>query len=84
MHTAPIELISIYLNTQNLAQQAGLPLIMFETNTASCGGFAGISDSYGAALWAIDYGMQLANTNFTHGMLHVGGQNAFYNVRRIC
>jgi len=53
--------------------------MMFETNTASCGGFAGISDSYGAALWAMDYGFQLAFTNFTHGMLHVGGQNTFYN-----
>ena len=53
---------------------------MFETNTASCGGFAGISDTYGAALWAIDYGMQLAYGNFTHGLLHTGGQNAFYNV----
>jgi len=53
---------------------------MFETNTASCGGFAGISDSYGAALWAIDYGFQLAYGNFTHGLLHTGGHNAFYNV----
>ena len=53
---------------------------MFETNTASCGGFAGISDTYGAALWAIDYGMQLAYGNFTHALLHLGGQNAFYNV----
>ena len=53
---------------------------MFETNTASCGGFPGISDSYGAALWAIDYGMQLAYGNFSNGLLHIGGQNAFYNV----
>ena len=52
---------------------------MFETNTASCAGFAGISDSYGAALWGIDYGMQLAYGNFTHGLLHLGGQNSFYN-----
>jgi hypothetical protein len=78
-HQAPINFISIYANTQMLAQQAKLPLIMFETNTASCGGFAGVSDSYGAALWALDYGFQLANMNFTHGMLHVGGQNTFYN-----
>lgn len=56
---------------------------MFETNTASCGGFAGISDSFGAALWGIDYGMQLAFGNFTHGLLHTGGQNAFYNVSSI-
>ncbi len=55
---------------------------MFETNSASCGGFKGISDSYGAALWATDYGLQMAFNNFTHAMLHVGGQNAFYNVRQ--
>ena len=32
---------------------------MFETNTALCGGFAGVLDLFGAALWAIGYGMQL-------------------------
>ena len=53
---------------------------MFETNTASCGGFPGISDTYGAALWSVDYALQLAYANFTHGMLHTGGQNVFYNV----
>jgi len=69
-----------YLNSQQLAQQAGKPLIMFETNTASCGGFAGISNSYAAALWALDYGFQMAYGNFTHALMHVGGQNVFYNV----
>ena len=54
--------------------------MMFETNTASCGGFPGISNSFGAALWAIDYGMQLAYANFSNALLHMGGQNAFYNV----
>ena len=53
---------------------------MFETNTASCTGFPGISNSYGAALWAIDYGMQLAYGNFSNGLLHTGGQDAFFNV----
>ena len=53
---------------------------MFETNTASCGGFPGISDSFGAALWGLDYGFQMGYANFTHAMLHTGGQNAFYNV----
>ena len=53
---------------------------MFETNTASCGGFPGISDSFGAALWGIDYGMQLAYGNVTHGLFHTGGQRAYYNV----
>lgn len=52
---------------------------MFETNTASCGGFKGISNSFGAALWATDYGFQMAYTNFSEALLHVGGQNVFYN-----
>ena len=53
---------------------------MFETNTASCGGFPGISNTYGAALWGIDYGFQMAYGNFTHGMFHTGGENVYYNV----
>lgn len=53
---------------------------MFETNSASCGGFAGLSDSFGATLWALDYGMQMAAHNFSHALLHVGGQNDHYNV----
>lgn len=54
---------------------------MFETNTASCGGFAGISDSFGAALWGLDYALQMAHSNFSGALMHVGGQNVFYNVR---
>ena len=52
---------------------------MLETNTASCGGFAGISDAFGAALWGLDYGMQMAYANFSGGLFHVGGQSVFYN-----
>ena len=75
-----VSLVRRYLNSSSLAQQAKKPFIMFETNTASCGGFLGISNSYGAALWAIDYGMQLAYGNFSNGLFHTGGQNASYNV----
>ncbi|KAF5334902.1 hypothetical protein D9611_009930 [Ephemerocybe angulata] len=78
-HASAVDLVRPYLNSGNLAVAAQKPLIMFETNTASCGGFQGISDSYGAALWALDYGYQMAYGNFTHALLHVGGQNVFYN-----
>ncbi|KAI4522012.1 glycoside hydrolase family 79 protein [Schizophyllum commune Loenen D] len=78
-HTAPVSLIQPYLNSSTIARDRGLPFYMLETNTASCGGFPGISNSYGAALWALDYGFQLAYSNFSGGMLHVGGQNVFYN-----
>jgi hypothetical protein len=58
----------------------GKKFVMFETNTASCGGFPGISDSFGAALWGIDYALQLAYSNFSEALFHIGGQNVFYNV----
>jgi hypothetical protein len=78
-HNAGVNLVQPYLNSTMLAQQANKPFIMFETNTASCGGFPGISDSYGAALWAMDYGFQMAYSNFSNALLHIGGQNVYYN-----
>jgi len=68
-----------YLPSTLLAQSVGKPFHMFETNTASCGGFKGISNSFGAALWATDYGFQMAHSNFSEALLHVGGQNVYYN-----
>jgi hypothetical protein len=54
-------------------------MLMFETNTASCSGFPGLSDSFGAALWALDWSLTMANNNFTSAFFHVGGQHAYYN-----
>ena len=70
-----------YQNTSTIAQQHGKPLIMMETNTASCGGFPGFSDSFGAALFGIDWSLQMAYYNFSGAMMHLGGQNVYYNVR---
>jgi hypothetical protein len=78
-HTSPVALCAPYLDASNIAQAAGKPFLMFETNSASCGGFPGISDSFGAALWALDYGLQMAYSNFSGAMLHVGGQDTYYN-----
>ncbi|KIJ61729.1 glycoside hydrolase family 79 protein [Hydnomerulius pinastri MD-312] len=78
-HNAGKQLVQPYLNSTYMAQIWQKPFLMFETNTASCGGFPGISDSYGSALWALDFGLQMAASNFSGAMLHVGGQNVFYN-----
>ncbi|TFK36088.1 hypothetical protein BDQ12DRAFT_737177 [Crucibulum laeve] len=78
-HTSGQLIVKPYLNSAGIAQQKGKQLMMFETNTASCGGFAGISDSFGAALWGLDYAMQMAYSNFSGALFHVGGQNVFYN-----
>ncbi|KAJ7635000.1 glycoside hydrolase family 79 protein [Roridomyces roridus] len=78
-HSGPQGLVSPYLNAATIARAANKPFLMFETNSASCGGFPGISDSFGATLWALDYGLQMAWGNFSGAMLHVGGQNVYYN-----
>ncbi|KAI0369500.1 hypothetical protein BV20DRAFT_946072 [Pilatotrama ljubarskyi] len=79
-HTSGQNLVKPYLNTAGIAQGLGKEFMMFETNTPSCGGFPGVSDSFGSALWAVDYGLQMAYSNFTGALLHVGGQNVSYNV----
>ena len=38
-----------------LSQSAGLPFRMDETNSVSCGGVAGISNTFASALWAAGY-----------------------------
>ncbi|KAG6829763.1 hypothetical protein H0H92_003553 [Tricholoma furcatifolium] len=78
-HNAALGIVQPYLDTSARAQALGKPFLMFETNTATCGGLPGISDSFGAALWAVDYGLTMAASNFSGALLRVGGQNDYYN-----
>jgi len=78
-HNSGKGIINQMLNSTTIAQQVQKPFIMFETNSASCGGFPGISNSFGIALWGLDYGLQMAYSNFTHALVHFGGQNVYYN-----
>lgn len=79
-HSGSTSIVEPYVNSANIALAANKPFLMFETNSASCGGFPGVSNSFGAALWALDYGLQMAASNFSGALLHVGGQNVYYNV----
>jgi hypothetical protein len=79
-HNSVTTLVAPYINSTNIAQENGKPFVMLETNTASCGGFGGVSDSFAAALWATDYALQMAYANFSMAMFHTGGINVFYNV----
>ncbi|KAI0299017.1 glycoside hydrolase family 79 protein [Multifurca ochricompacta] len=78
-HNASTNLVTNYLNSTAFAVQNNKPFIMFETNSASCSGFPGISNSFGAALWALDWAFTMAYSNFTAALYHVGGQDAYYN-----
>jgi hypothetical protein len=79
-HATAIRVTQQYLNVTRFAQEVGKPFMMFETNSASCGGFSGISDAFAAALWGLDYGLMMAHSNFTGALFHAGGQNVYYNV----
>ncbi|KAJ7681449.1 hypothetical protein B0H14DRAFT_3678558 [Mycena olivaceomarginata] len=78
-HTSAVALCEPYLTSTAITQAAGKPFLMFETNSMLCRGFPGISDSFRATLWALDYGLQMVASTFSGAMLHVGGQNVFYN-----
>ncbi|KAI6155825.1 glycoside hydrolase family 79 protein [Pisolithus tinctorius] len=78
-HTSATSLVAPYLNASSYAASVGKPFVMMETNTASCGGFPGISDSFGAAVWAVDFALQMGAVGFWGAMLHVGGQDDYYN-----
>ncbi|CAD6588899.1 MAG: hypothetical protein TREMPRED_005197, partial [Tremellales sp. Tagirdzhanova-0007] len=78
-HTNAQYLMSLYLQDSASTLAAGKEFIMLETNSASCGGFPGLSDSFGIALWMTDFALQMAWGNFSAAMLHVGGQDVYYN-----
>ncbi|KAG1761827.1 glycoside hydrolase family 79 protein [Suillus occidentalis] len=78
-HQSGKDIVKEFPGAADYAQSVGKPFIMSETNTASCGGFPGLSDSFGAALWGIDYALQLAYSNFSTVLFHVGGQSVYYN-----
>lgn len=79
-HRSGQGIVQPFLDSARLALSLGKPFYMFETNTASCGGFPGVSNSFGAALWGIDYALQMAYSNFSAALFHVGGQSVYYNV----
>ncbi|BEJ16941.1 hypothetical protein CspHIS471_0603420 [Cutaneotrichosporon sp. HIS471] len=78
-HTNVQGLTADYLEASAIAQSRGKEMLMLEFNTASCGGFPGLSDSFGAAMWVADWAFQLAWGNFSTALMHVGGQNVYYN-----
>jgi hypothetical protein len=47
--------VSVLNATRSAAATAGVPFVIGETNSASCGGIPGMSNTYAAALWAADW-----------------------------
>ncbi len=55
------------------AHGAGVPAIISEANSASCGGEAGVSDSPAAAVWAVRFVLAALKTGFQEVRFHFSG-----------
>jgi hypothetical protein len=55
------------------ARAAGVPAIISEANSASCGGQAGVSDSPAAAVWAVRFVLSALKTGFQEVRFHSSG-----------
>jgi hypothetical protein len=69
--------VSQYIPQIAAADQAGIPLVMGETNSVSCGGRSGISDTLDAALWAVDYVLLGASIGMRRLFFHLGAQSEY-------
>lgn len=55
-HTSAQALTNPYLADIATVRGAGKDVVMLEMNSASCGGFPGLSDSFGVAMWSVASG----------------------------
>jgi hypothetical protein len=55
------------------ARAAGVPAILSEANSASCGGKAGVSDTPAAAVWSVGYVLSALETGFQEVRFHLSG-----------
>jgi hypothetical protein len=69
--------VSQYIPQIAAADRAGIPLVMGETNSVSCSGRSGISDTLGAALWAVDYVLLGASLGLQKTFFHLGAQSEY-------
>ncbi|KAK7973901.1 hypothetical protein PG989_015749 [Apiospora arundinis] len=69
--------VSQYAPQVAAADRAGAPLIMGETNSVSCSGRSGISDTFGAALWTVDYVLMGAALGLEKTYFHLGAQSEY-------
>jgi len=57
------------------AKAQGLPAIISEANSASCGGVAGVSDSPASAVWAVRFVLSALKSGFQEVRFHLSGNS---------
>jgi len=53
-----------------VARQNNLPIALAETNSASCGGMAGVSNAFTSAVWGLDYMFNIARDGYRNINFH--------------
>lgn len=76
-HTALWLNVSQYIPQVAAADAAGSSLVLGETNSVSCSGKSGISDTFGAALWGVDYVLLAAAIGIEKTYFHLGAQSEY-------
>ena len=59
-HTRTVESIDAQLQLAAILTQLGIPFFLGETNSLYNEGAPGLSDSFGAALWGVDFNLWCA------------------------
>jgi hypothetical protein len=70
--TALVEQMAYHANASAFSKSHGLEYVIGETNSIACQGLAGVSDIFGAAVWAIDYALYAASLNVSAMYWHMG------------
>jgi hypothetical protein len=60
-----------------VSEKSGVPYRMAEGNTCYAAGKAGVSDTFAAALWVVDFMLTVAQTGATGVNLHGGGDGLY-------
>ncbi|KAI3395761.1 hypothetical protein diail_892 [Diaporthe ilicicola] len=76
-HTALWLNVSQFVPQVAAADAANTSPVFGETNSVSCGGRCGISDTFGAALWAVDYVLMAASIGMPRVYFHLGAQSQY-------
>ena len=71
-HSAVIRNINRHLNESTLLSATKLPYLLGETNSLYNQGAPGLSNSFGAALWGVDFNLYAAATGIARVHMHQG------------
>jgi hypothetical protein len=71
-HTSTVHSISSQVNESNYLAYTGIPFILGETNSLYNEGAPGLSNSFGAALWGVDFNLWCASVGIRRVHMHQG------------